>query len=47
MASEYMNFIETILSKPGLIVHEDEKLSKQEPTINFGDQESLANKSDF
>lgn len=34
---EYKDLVETILSKPGLIVRKDGTLNKQEPTINIGD----------
>jgi hypothetical protein len=41
MALEYKDLVETILSKQGLVVRKDGTLSKQEPTINIGDPESL------
>jgi len=41
MAIEYKDLMETILSKQGLVVRKDGRLSKQEPTINIGDPETL------
>lgn len=38
---EYKDLVETILSKQGLVVRKDWTLSKQEPTINIGDPETL------
>jgi len=41
MSLKYKNFIESLLSKPNLVVHKNGTLNKQEPTINIGDPESL------
>ena len=41
MANEYKDLLENRVSKPNLVISEDGTLSKQEPTINIGDPESL------
>jgi hypothetical protein len=41
MAMEYKDLLESILAKPNLITRKDDRLCKQEPTINIGDPESL------
>jgi hypothetical protein len=40
-AMEYKDFVERLLSKSNLVISEDGKLNKIEPTINIGDPESL------
>ena len=41
MAIEYKDLAKTILGKPDLVVRKDEKLNKQEFTINIGDSKPL------
>ena len=38
---EYKEFVESLLSKSNVVIRENGKLNKQEPTINIGDTESL------
>jgi len=40
MVMEYKDLVESLLSKSNLVIREDGKLNKQEPTINIGDPES-------
>ena len=40
MAMEYKELVESLLSKSNLVIREDGRLNKQEPTINIGDPES-------
>lgn len=41
MAAEYHDCIENLLQQQNLVVRKDGRLSKQEPTINIGDPETL------
>jgi hypothetical protein len=41
MAIEYNDLLENLLSKPNLVIREDGRLNKREPTINIGDPKSL------
>lgn len=42
MAIEYKDLVEMIVSSPNRVIRRDGTLSRQEPTINIGEPESLA-----